>query len=237
MTSTTNNDSPSSRKRKRDEDKTGHSKGKAGKLLKSMKLRVNKGAQSNLTEWVNPLIDNPHTSLYKRLKKNFDQIRQQWPKAKRDPDQIDCHLIDEKDSDHVRTSTEAYRLLADQSNLSALPMRVAIHHLAMIFSNKKVPEYAPPAHTGSRIGAKPTWHCSHLCHNKSCTNSEHLVWEPSWYNRQRDGCVGRDQCRHLPQCLRSHRRTQIDWHTMSNVQINITLSSAAAIDESDTITL
>lgn len=45
--------------------------------------------------------------------------------------------------------------------------------------------------------------CSHLCHNKICVNSEHLVLEPHATNQERIHCKGQGICSksHEPYCL------------------------------------
>lgn len=41
---------------------------------------------------------------------------------------------------------------------------------------------------------------SHLCHNPKCYNWDHLVLEPLWMNKGRNGCpcIG---CHHFPKCI------------------------------------
>jgi hypothetical protein len=51
----------------------------------------------------------------------------------------------------------------------------------------------------------PDQHVSHLCHNKLCTNLEHLLLESQKQkiNNRRNYCKNRDKCnrRHYPYCI------------------------------------
>jgi len=125
-----------------------------------------------------------------------------------------CMLTDVHGSDHRRTSTEAFRQQIDGLGEEAkqLPVRVSVHILALVLAGRGPPERSPPRHPTSNKQA--FWVASHLCHNKSCTQPDHLVWEPNWANRQRDGCLGGSCCVHLPyKCIRAHRRPvdNVDW--------------------------
>lgn len=44
---------------------------------------------------------------------------------------------------------------------------------------------------------------SHLCHQKSCINTDHLVWESHSANKSRDTCFSRGCCtlEHSPSCI------------------------------------
>lgn len=45
--------------------------------------------------------------------------------------------------------------------------------------------------------------CSHLCHNKTCVNSEHIELEPHATNQERIHCKGQNLCAkcHEPHCI------------------------------------
>jgi hypothetical protein len=88
----------------------------------------------------------------------------------------------------------------DTLNMPEALERYTLYTIALLRARKLVPNYAPPpypaeirqvrhkrpasATTGNEKVA--TWVASHLCHNKLCIKVEHLVWEPSWFNRLRD---------------------------------------------------
>ena len=187
--------------------KNSHSKGRAGEYLQKSPKRVNVGGASTM-EWVNFLIDRSSHSAVKRMLDNMRKLRRACVLP--DPDGIGCILTDVMGSDHKRTSGEAFRSAIDRLGELGkdVPVRVGVHVLAMIEAGKRVPNHPAPAHPGNRRnpGATSVWTCSHLCHNKSCTNAGHLCWEPNWQNRQRDGCGGPIVCRHQPRCIRAHRR-------------------------------
>lgn len=98
------------------------------------------------------------------------------------------------------------------------------YHIAMLEAGKEMPEEEPPKcpdkwrkvlkRAGRETDKAATWVASHLCHNPKCVNAEHLVWEPSWFNRLRDNCGGGDGCVHRPhRCLAPHRDAEelMDW--------------------------
>jgi len=116
-----------------------------------------------------------------------------------------------------------------------LPLKLNASHVAMLQAGKPRPTGSPPAcpdawaKAGKRKrGQQATanhWVVSHLCHHKRCVNSEHLIWEPDWYNRARDNCPGvvrcdncntisRASCRHVPACGQPHRQGLMDWRTL-----------------------
>jgi hypothetical protein len=191
--------------------KKSHSKGKSGKYNADSPARQNKGAASSLA-WIDWLIGHRDTDVFRRLETNLGELRRQC--AVPDPDAIGCMLTDVHGSDHRRTSTEAFRQQIDGLGEEAkqLPVRVSVHILALVLAGRGPPERPPPRHPSSNKQA--FWVASHLCHNKSCTQPDHLVWEPNWANRQRDGCLGGSCCVHLPyKCIRAHRRPvdNVDW--------------------------
>ena len=114
-----------------------------------------------------------------------------------------------------------------KSVCSDAPERFSPYVLAMIRDRKVLPSFDPPKYPEALRKVKnkrvkssnfedqdATWVASHLCHNKRCVNSNHLVWEPSWMNRLRDNCPGGKSCLHLPdRCLRPHRPAEeaVDW--------------------------
>lgn len=192
--------------------KKSHSKGRAGQYNQLSPKRTNKGAASNPT-WINYLADSVDTDFYRRIMTNLNELREAC--AVPDPDNLQCKLTDVHGSDHRRTSTEAFRSMIDAhgEEASAIPIRISVHVLALIEAGKRPPPVPPPRHPTSTKQA--FWVASHLCHNKSCTNGDsHIIWEPNWANRQRDGCRGGDACVHVPyRCIRSHRRPEqiVDW--------------------------
>ena len=67
-----------------------------------------------------------------------------------------------------------------------------VHRLSFIISNRLT--------TGDIVGRQ----VSHLCHNKACTNSDHLSLEPAQVNRSREICVNRKTCTghdNYPDCM------------------------------------
>jgi len=109
-----------------------------------------------------------------------------------------------------------------KESASDAPERYEFYHIALLRDQKIMPSYDPPPYpekfrksSNFKIGQEATWVVSHLCHNRKCCNTEHLVWEPSWMNRLRDNCPGGDECRHGPdKCLRAHRYNDdeiVDW--------------------------
>jgi len=114
---------------------------------------------------------------------------------------------------------------------SDAPARYMPYHIALLAAGRSLPDVDPPAYPaslrlvktkrkrgsaeGNEKGA--TWVASHLCHDGQCVNADHLVWEPSWFNRLRDNCPGGNECPHRPHpCLRPHRvavEAIIDWTT------------------------
>lgn len=113
------------------------------------------------------------------------------------------------------------------------PARFSPYHISMLQHQILVPLYDPPPYPAAQRMVKQkrnksaaenneksaTWVASHLCHHRLCIEaklgSEHLCWEPNWFNRPRDNCPGGDACNHRPQpCLRSHQASEIiDWTT------------------------
>ncbi len=109
------------------------------------------------------------------------------------------------------------------------PARFSPYHIAMLKEKVLVPNYDPPPyplehrivkqkrskHAAEGNEKSATWVASHLCHHKQCINAtEHLCWEPSWFNRLRDNCPGGEVCIHRPRaCLKAHRENAevIDW--------------------------
>jgi len=203
----------------RSKPKKSHSKGKAGAYLQQSPRRINNGPAGNL-EWVNWLIDHRDTDFFRRMMGNLQELRRKC--IVKDPDHLQCMLTDVVGNDHRRTSTEAYREMIERygDRAKQIPMRIGVHVLAMIAAGKRLPEHPCPAFPSSNKGAY--WNASHICHLKSCTNPDHLTWEPNWANRQRDGCAGGDSCPHSIRCLRSHRTAQqyIDWRTLVPAQPN-----------------
>jgi len=193
--------------------KKSHSKGQSGRYCHASPYRKNKGAASG-NAWIYWLLEHRETDVYRRLMGNLQEIRDRC--ADPDPDHIGCQLTDSHGSDHRRTSTEAYRQMIDAHGdiANQIPVRVSLHVLALIDAGKGPPNLTCPRHPTSNKQA--FWVASHLCHNKSCTNSDHLVWEPNWSNRQRDGCIA-TTCVHRPyRCIRNHRRVEqnIDWSAL-----------------------
>jgi hypothetical protein len=191
--------------------KRSHSKGESGRYNADSPARVNKGAASSLA-WIDWLIGHRDTIVFKRMRTNLEELRNQC--ADPDPDGLGCMLTAAHGSDHRRTSTEAYRQHIDCLGPEArqVPVRVSVHVLALVIAGRGPPSTPPPRHPSSTKQA--FWVASHLCHNKSCTQPEHLVWEPNWSNRQRDGCLGGSSCVHRPYvCIRAHRRPaeNVDW--------------------------
>jgi len=191
--------------------KKSHSKGKAGQYNQNSPRRINKGAASSLT-WIDYLISSYDTDFYKRIMRNLKEMREAC--AKPDPDNLQCMLTGVHGCDHRRTSTEAFRNMIDAhgEQASKIPLRISVHVLALVAAGRAPPVSPPPRHPTSTKQA--FWVASHLCHNKSCTNPDHLIWEPNWANRQRDGCIGGNVCVHVPyKCIRSHRRPEqnVDW--------------------------
>jgi len=190
-----------------------HSKGRAGLYLQQSSRRVNHGPATGL-DWVNWLIDHRDTGFFRRMMENLNELRRKC--QVKDPDSIGCRLTDKVGSNHRRTSTEAYREMIERSGGLAtnIPMRVSVHILAMIAAGKRLPDHPCPTFPGSNKSA--FWNASHLCHHKSCTDPSHLVWEPNWANRQRDGCSGGSECIHAVRCLRAHRSAEemVDWRTL-----------------------
>jgi hypothetical protein len=192
--------------------KKAHSKGRAGKYNHTSPRRIiNRGAASD-TSWISYLIDSVDTDFYKRIMRNLNELREACIDP--DPDNIQCMLTDVHGSDHRRTSTEAFRSMIDAhgEQTSAIPMRISVHVLALVAAGRRQPTSPAPRHPSSTKQA--FWVASHLCHNKSCTNDSHLIWEPNWANRQRDGCPSGEACVHVPyKCIRAHRRPvqNVDW--------------------------
>lgn len=105
---------------------------------------------------------------------------------------------------------------------SDAPERYELYHIALLRDQKVMPLFDPPPYpeklrksTNFKEGQEATWVASHLCHDKKCVNTAHIVWEPSWMNRLRDNCPGGEECKHGPdQCLRKHRYNEdeiVDW--------------------------
>jgi len=194
-----------------------HSKGQAGKYLREMAPRVNRGGASDMS-WVNLMIDNRDKDFFERLRANLASLQASC--TVKDPDNIGCILTDRILSDHRRTSTEAFRQMIERHGpeFKLIPMRISVHVLAIVIAGKRLPEGICPAHPTSKRKKGAFWTASHLCHNKSCSNPDHLVWEPNWFNRQRDGCLGLPYCSHGPDfCLRPHRRQSqnVNWRDLA----------------------
>jgi hypothetical protein len=187
--------------------KKSHSKGRSGRYNQASPNRINKGGASSL-DWVNWLIDHRDAGFFQRMLRNLKVLREAC--ADPDPDNIGCVLTNNAGSDHRRTSTEAFREDIEQAGgiANTIPMRVSAHVLALIAAGKRLPNTQPPAHPFSKRRKGAYWTASHLCHNKSCINPDHLVWEPNWANRQRDGCLGKGNCVHTVKCIRAHRRAE-----------------------------
>jgi len=191
--------------------KKSHSKGKSGEYNQSSPPRINKGAASD-SSWIDYFVASRDTDFSRRIMRNLQEMRDACRVP--DPDNLQCMLTGKHGSDHRRTSTEAFRHMIDKHGDQAkvIPVRIAVHVLALIAAGRGPPPTPPPRHPTSTKQA--FWVASHLCHNKSCTNPDHLIWEPNWANRQRDGCLGGAVCVHVPyRCIRSHRRPEqnVDW--------------------------
>lgn len=55
---------------------------------------------------------------------------------------------------------------------------------------------------------------SHLCHNKKCIKSTHIVFEPLSWNMNRNMCIA-SQCIHWPKCLRNGPSVKKDYNTVA----------------------
>lgn len=80
-------------------------------------------------------------------------------------------------------------------NSSGYPQMKLGQHFDKFFKNKPY----SPAHIlfsiqNNIILNAPFHELSHLCHNKLCLNIEHLSYEPSVINTQRNVCKDRNSC-------------------------------------------
>lgn len=66
--------------------------------------------------------------------------------------------------------------------------KIYIHHFSYLLSGKTFEK------TDNQ-----RWTCSHLCHNRGCFNSKHIVFEPHSVNLQRRACSAQF-CNHIPKC-------------------------------------
>ena len=169
--------------------------------------KVNVGGSSKLI-WFNTLLREP------RLKDARDNL---IGKIGNTREHSGClEVVDFKDTTRPTLDKRFYDTLHKLA--PDAPERFMPYQLALIKSNTPMPDYDPPSypqalrHVSQKRNAdqevnKPaTWVISHLCHNKLCVNSEHLTWEPSWFNRLRDNCPGGAACPHRPHpCLKPHR--------------------------------
>jgi hypothetical protein len=176
--------------------------------------KKNPGGSSNC-DWFNPMLTNPSLSgvrehLYGKIPKPISTAGAKHPECIRMPLNKDGGLP---------------RLIANQSQRQFLgslvpdvPAAFSAYQLAMMRAGKERPPGLPPrlpeadrqvikARTKDDVVDKDaTWVISHRCHERSCINPDHLIWEPSWYNRLRDNCPGGPECKHLDHpCLGSHR--------------------------------
>lgn len=186
-------------------------------------IQKNLGGASKL-EWYNPLINDPRlASVRSNL---FNKISAQGPSKKGHPDCVKVVGFDET----TRPVVDKAQLARFRSIAPDAPARYSPYVIALAKVGVRLPEKPPPAYPRELRQVKQkraasaaegnekeaTWVVSHLCHNRECVNTDHLTWEPSWFNRLRDNCSGGDACGHRPfPCLRSHRGDLqiVDWTT------------------------
>ena len=175
-------------------------------------MSINPGGSSKL-DWFNPLAVDP---AYELARQNLvGKIEDQWANG------FGCK--------EVIGFTAQTRPVLDQrflphvSSLDMLPKRFSPYQIAMMQAGKLRPSMTPPdlpaelrqvkRKAGVVVLTQATWVISHLCHNNKCVNPDHLVWEPNWFNRLRDNCLGGHLCVHRPHpCMAAHRSAEIiDW--------------------------
>jgi hypothetical protein len=183
--------------------------------ITNLQRQINVGGSSRL-EWFNQLATDP--SLSSARNNLFSKI---------------SHTVVATNCIVVKGFTEDTRPILDKSHFKLVrskiptaPARYSPYHIALIKAAKLVPITEPPAYPrelrqvltkrikGTTVDKAATWVASHLCHNRKCINVEHIVWEPSWFNRLRDNCQGGNECIHRPHpCLQPHRHQDevIDW--------------------------
>ena len=115
--------------------------------------------------------------------------------------------------------------------------KIQASNVALLCSRGPPPANPPPPNPKpdpkDQGQSQSFWVCSHLCHcqppppmdpafpiacQRSCVFSRHLIWEPNWKNRLRDGCRGKIICPNCgacatrtcscgaePACLNGHR--------------------------------
>lgn len=172
-------------------------------------------------EWFNPLVTDPRLQTVRENR--FSKIRKTKDPGHGHPG---CKVVIGFD-DTTRPIADKMPLELFKSVCPTAPARYSPYAIAMAMAGKLVPAQEPPpypatlrqvkhkrtklASEGNEKGA--TWVVSHRCHFKSCVEPDHLVWEPSCFNRLRDNCPGGDACLHRPDpCLIAHRNNEIiDW--------------------------
>lgn len=184
---------------------------------KSKKIKINSGGASKL-QWVKILAT--HEDLADCRQNLFRKIQDT-------KDNKGCLEV-EKFSESTRPVMDKKLLEKFKRYAVDAPERFSPYVIALVQAGKVVPDFDPPRYpdalrkvknkrtSSSKVDDQvATWVASHLCHNRLCCNTEHLVWEPSWMNRLRDNCPGGEACIHGPdQCLRPHRPSpeeRVDW--------------------------
>lgn len=178
---------------------------------------INVGGSSKL-EWFGPLATEPHLESVRR--NLFGKI------AETEDLGGGCTGVLGFRED-TRPTPDRAELAILRSVRPDAPARYSPYVLAMARDMVLLPQGPPPRYPPElrQVKAKrrktdsndkdATWVASHLCHNRRCINTEHMTWEPSWFNRLRDNCPGGELCRHRPKpCLNPHRQETeavLDW--------------------------
>jgi hypothetical protein len=181
-------------------------------------VKINVGGASKLS-WFNKLVTNSD------LRPVLANLGQKIKDFSVQPES-GCRFVAGFTEETRPVVDKKFKALLDES----FPERYSPYVISLALAGVQIPDYDPPklplslrkvlhkrvaaASDGNEKDA--TWVASHLCHQRRCINTDHLRWEPSWFNRLRDNCSGGDSCIHRPdRCLRPHRNALelIDWTT------------------------
>jgi len=231
-------ESPSSRKRKKSQSSS-HSAPSSPQPIEDDEdesSRQNPGGKSQVV-WFNQLLDDQSSAaknFKRRLINRLSESKISQPNGciKYTGDKV---ALNDRKHPRVDPGSAAYAAFKSACPAIVVPVKINASHIALLKAGTRRPDVDTPAcpqafvqASGGALveGRGNRWVASHLCHNKWCIQPNHIVWEPDWYNRARDNCVGQiicsncttlvpNSCQHIPPCMRPHRGIQIpDWHPL-----------------------
>jgi len=170
-------------------------------------------------QWFNVLATDP------KVKSAKANLVGKFTKASTKTTNVDCTEITSFKSERITMDKQFQQIFS--KHCPSAPERYSLYRVALLKASQLVPTFDPPAlpaehrqvknrrKAGALVEKKATWVGSHRCHNHNCVNVDHLCWEPSWFNRLRDNCLGGEKCFHRPKpCLNAHRPAEgdlLDW--------------------------